>query len=80
MTADPVRELRTREMEKKRARSDDHYVQALLAGKAPSAVAFCTALDMGHEGDAALSAARTLDQAASNFFAQQPTDDAPPAA
>lgn len=79
MTQDPVRALRDRQQETKRARSDNIYVQALMNGQAPSAVAFCTALDMGHEGAAALDAARTLDQAAQKFFTNPP-DDTPPAA
>lgn len=78
MSQDPIREMRLRQQETKRARSDDHYVMALMDGNAPSAVAFCTALDAGHEGDAALDAARRIDQAAANFF-NQPADP-PPAA
>lgn len=80
MTQDPIRALFLRDAEQKRARSDPHYVQALLAGEAPSPTAYLTALDMGHEGEEALTAARTLDQAATNFFANQPADDNPPAA
>ncbi|WP_060902762.1 hypothetical protein [Streptomyces europaeiscabiei] len=80
MPQDPIRTLFLRDAEQKRARNDPAFVQALLQGKAPSVTAYCTALDMGHEGDAALTAARTLDQAAANFFTQQPTDNPPPAA
>lgn len=78
MTQDPIRDAMLRATEQKRARNDPAYLQALLAGKAPSPTAYCTALDMGHEGDAALTAARTLDQAAA--FANQPTDTPPAAA
>lgn len=79
MSQDPIRTMRLRQQETKRARSDDHYVMALMDGNAPSAVAFCTALDGGHEGQAAVDAARRIDQAAANFFNQHP-DQTPPAA
>lgn len=91
MAQDPIRAMRDRETEKKRARQDPAYLQALLNGQAPSVIAFVAALDAGHEGDAALEAARRIDQAAANFFNQpgntepsaadnQPDTDIPPAA
>ncbi|MDV9170936.1 hypothetical protein R6V09_12420 [Streptomyces sp. W16] len=76
MTDDPIRAALNRQRETQRARHDPAYVQALLAGQAPTAVAYVTALDMGHQGDAALAAARQIDQAAANFT----PDDNPPAA
>jgi hypothetical protein len=76
---DPIRSALQRQQETKRALKNTDFVQAYLAGNAPSVTAFCTALDMGHEGDTALDAARTLDQAAQQFFANPP-DDNPPAA
>lgn len=78
MSQDPIREMRLRQQETKRARSDDHYVMALMDGNAPSAVAFVAALDAGHTGETALDAARRIDQAAATFF-NQPADP-PPAA
>ncbi|MFD8521018.1 hypothetical protein ACFV2D_13510 [Streptomyces capillispiralis] len=92
MAQDPIRAMRDRENEKKRARQDPAYLQALMNGQAPSVIAFVAALDAGHTGEAALAEARRLDQAAANFFNQpaateppatddQPTDDdTPPAA
>jgi hypothetical protein len=77
---DPIRAMFLRDSETKRARKDSAYVQALLNGQAPSATAYCTALDMGHEGDKALTAAHELDQAAQQFFANPPTDTPPAAA
>ncbi|WP_438479086.1 hypothetical protein [Streptomyces asiaticus] len=79
MTSDPIRSAYLRASEQKRARNDPTYMQALLTGKAPSATAFVTALDMGHEGHDALTAAHTLDQAAANFFTNPPADDTPAA-
>lgn len=75
MTQDPIRAMSLRDSETKRARKDPTYLQALLAGQAPTAAAYVTALDMGREGDAAIDAARQIDQAAANF-----TPDVPPAA
>jgi len=79
MTQDFVRSLMLRRQEEQQARKDPTYVQALLAGKAPSATAYVTALGMGHAGDEALTAAREIDQAAQQFFTNPP-DDTPPAA
>ncbi|WP_329240504.1 hypothetical protein [Streptomyces canus] len=79
MTQDPIREMRDRTTEKKRARQDPAYLQALMNGQAPSVIAFVAALDAGHEGEEALDAARRTDQAAANFFNQPPADDNPPA-
>lgn len=88
MAQDPIRAMRDRANEKKRARQDPAYLQALMNGQAPSVIAFVAALDAGHEGEAALDAARRIDQAAANFFNQpaaeppaaddQPTDDDTP--
>ncbi|TGB09778.1 hypothetical protein [Streptomyces sp. MZ04] len=75
MTADVIRTHFARQQETKRARKDPTYLQALLAGQAPTAAAYVTALDMGREGDAAIDAARQIDQAAANF-----TPGTPPAA
>ncbi|MET7746155.1 hypothetical protein [Streptomyces sp. NPDC005385] len=75
MTTDPIRAMRDRQGPIKRARKDPVFLQALLAGQAPTALSYTTALDMGHEGDAALDVARQIDTAAANF-----TPDAPPAA
>ncbi|MEU6567305.1 hypothetical protein [Streptomyces parvulus] len=90
MAQDPIRAMRDRETEKKRARQDPAYLQALMNGQAPSVIAFVAALDAGHEGEEALDAARRIDQAAANFFnqpgnteppaASTPADDIPPAA
>ncbi|AYL34831.1 hypothetical protein ACG2OD_32175 [Streptomyces sp. PDY-4] len=81
MTRDPIRSMRDRQNERKRALADGHYARALMDRKAPSVAAFITALDAGHEGEAALDAARGIDQAAATFLSnQQPTNDTPPAA
>lgn len=77
---DPIRGALLRQQEAKRARQDATFMQALLAGKAPSATAYCAALDMGHTGDEALTAAHELDQAAAEFCANPPTDTPPAAA
>lgn len=74
---DPIRAMFLRDAETKRARKDPDFVKALLNGQAPSAIAFVTALDSGLEGDAALDAARRLDEAAAQFA---PPTDTPPAA
>lgn len=72
---DMVRTHFARQQETKRARKDPTYLQALLAGQAPTAAAYVTALDMGREGDAAIDAARQIDQAATGS-----APDVPPAA
>lgn len=77
---DPIRGLLQSQRETQRARRDPHFVQALIAGTAPSALAYVTALDMGHEGEQALTAAHEIDQAAIRFTQQPPADDTPPAA
>lgn len=77
MTQDPIRAMFLAESETKRARKDQHFLQALLAGQAPSATAFVTAVDSGLEGNAALDEARRLDEAAAQFT---PPTDTPPAA
>lgn len=79
MTLDPIRAMRDRQQERKRALADGHYARAVMDRQAPSVAAFITALDAGHEGQAALDAAQRIDQAAAQFF-NQPTDDMPPAA
>ncbi|WP_372349613.1 hypothetical protein [Streptomyces sp. KL116D] len=76
MPQDPIRELRDRDTEKRRARQDPAYLQALMNGQAPSVIAFVAALDAGHNGEEALDAARRIDQAAANFF-NQPSDNKP---
>lgn len=67
MTRDPIRSMRDRQHEKKRALADGHYARALMDRQAPSIAAFITALDSGLTGDDALTAAHDIDQAAANF-------------
>lgn len=72
MTTDPVRAALASQRETQRARHDPAYIRALLDGQAPTACAYTAALDMGHEGDAALDAARQIDQAALTFTPPTP--------
>lgn len=67
MSRDPIRALIDRQNDTKRALSDGHYAQAVMARNAPTVAAFIAALDAGHEGEAALTAAHEIDQAAANF-------------
>lgn len=81
MSEDPVRALRRHGDTKKRARSHPNYLQALMAGKAPTPQSFCIALDSGLDGDEALTRAANLDTAAQRFANehwQQHPDQLPP--
>ncbi|MFF0061084.1 hypothetical protein ACFYRC_05970 [Streptomyces sp. NPDC005279] len=78
--SDFVRDLLASGRAAQRARSDSAYVSALLNGQPlPSPEAFNACVDAGLSGEAALAAARELDQSATRFFRgpDQP-DDQPP--